>query len=241
LFLRADGNPRHHVPNMGVLYLVNLPLLLLGAYKLVENKPKNSSVIWLFLLTGPLAASLTASTPHAIRGYSMLPGFILISAYGVSSLIQLAISHKPLSKSNLYITSYSLFLISNFFYYLNLYYVIYPYKDSKDWQYGYKQVVDQVTKSHMEYDQIIVTNHYDQPHIFFAFYQQIDPIEYQTYAQTAHQQIANISFKTIQSEDFQSPNSLIVVESERTPTDANIIQKINFLNGDTAFNFVSTN
>jgi len=67
IFLKGDGNARHSATGMGLLYFATLPILLYGAYLLVSNKHPHKTIIWIILISGPAAASLTSGTPHAIR------------------------------------------------------------------------------------------------------------------------------------------------------------------------------
>lgn len=237
LFLRADGNPRHHASGMGLLYLVELPLLVYGIFKLAGSPVKYKHFIWIILLVGPIPASLTASTPHAIRSLFMLPALIILTAYGTSRFIS-TLQH---FKYRFFLLSiFSFLYLVNIFYYFNLYYVVSPVQFSSDWQYGYRELVHKVGESGSNFNTIVITSKYDQPHIFFAFYNRLDPVYYQTFADTAHQKIDNIHFKTIEQSDFQQANALIAVEPDKTPGDAVIKDRILFLNGDIAFNLVTT-
>ena len=63
--------------------------------------------------------------------------------------------------------------------YINNYYQVYPKLYSRDWQYGYKQVVEYIKNHYFEYDQIIFTRHYGEPHMFTLFNLNYDPAKYQ--------------------------------------------------------------
>ena len=130
--------------------------------------------------------------------------------------------------------------ILNIFYYLNLYYVVTPHQYADQWQYGYKQMIQKITPLENQYDQIIVTSLYDQPHIFFAFYQKIDPKEYQQFAETASQGFSKYTFKRIDyQKDAANPNTLIVADPDSTPTNIQPFDQVYLLNGQVAFNLIS--
>lgn len=239
LFLRGDGNPRHSTTGMGLIYLIELPLLLSGIYHLAGSKFRHKHMVWLILLLGPTAASLTASTPHAIRSLLMLPAIPLLSAFGAVKLSQIEI--KSISKK-IPIIVYCFLFIANFAYYLNLYHVIYPVTAAKDWQYGYHQLVEKVGELESDYDHIIITNEYDQPHIYFAFYGQIPPTEYQQFAETASSGFGKYSFKSVKfDEDSRKTNTIIAVGPDRSPTDQEPLYQIKFPDGTIAFNLFETN
>lgn len=85
LFLRGDRNPRVNPGEWGMLYLVELPLIAFGLYKLVSGNKKKSLLLTFWILIVPLATMLMGQT-HGLRNNLMLPAFILISAYALSSL-----------------------------------------------------------------------------------------------------------------------------------------------------------
>src|SRR3989344_7821496 len=66
LFLTGD-NPRHHAPDMGLLYLWELPFVLWGIYAVFLSGGKLFPLILGWVLIAPIAASPTTELPHAIR------------------------------------------------------------------------------------------------------------------------------------------------------------------------------
>lgn len=177
LFTHGDVNPRLAVQTMGQLYVWELPFLLVGIYALVKRKEKNLPVILLWMLIAPIPAATARETPHALRILSILPTFQIIIAYGlyqlVSSTIGGALSGHPRGVFNaFYLLLFVIcFLLSvNIYYYLHDYYIHYPRDWSGEWQYGYKQMVEYVSKIENNYDHIYVTNSLGRPYIYFAFY-----------------------------------------------------------------------
>lgn len=164
LFLTADNNGRHHVPDVGLLYLAEFPLLLAGFYFLVKNKPAWGKFIMIWLVVAPVASALVNDAPHAIRSLLFLPVFQIIVAYGVINLPKFFYFIIPC------------FMFLNACFYLHQYYVHFPVEYAKDWQYGYKEVVKKVLQVEKNYDTIYVTNYYDQPYIYFLFYGRISPV-----------------------------------------------------------------
>ena len=63
--------------------------------------------------------------------------------------------------------------------YLNNYYNVYPKLYSRDWQYGYKQAVSYIRDHYDEYDLIVFTRHYGEPHMFTLFFMGWDPARFQ--------------------------------------------------------------
>lgn len=238
LFLNGDGQARHRAYGMGLVYITLLPFMLFGLYKLLGAKMMNKKVVFIWLLAAPLASGLTADTPHAIRGLMLVVPIQWLTAWGLTE-IYFRIIDRSLLVQRLVAGVLTLSFALNFATFMNLYYVISPHEYSKNWMYGYKELVSYLETVESDYEEIIVSNIYDQPHIYFAFYRQIDPREYQTFAETAHENIGQYYFRSIQIEqDLQVPNSLVVVEPDKTPDNSDIKHQIFFRNGEVAFNVI---
>lgn len=189
-FFKGDTIARHHAPFMALLYVVEIPFLLIGLYVLffskkipLEKRTKVFLLLW-FLVT-PISASLTTGVPHAVRTLNFLPTLQIFISLGLLA------SHFWIQKNQLigkyslirYI-SYGLFLIIclyNFSYYIDQYFVQTNYFAARDWQYGYKKLVSFIAPVHNNYSRVIVSNSkdFDQSYIFFLFYLSYDPRLYQ--------------------------------------------------------------
>jgi len=176
LFLDGD-NKRHHAPDMGLLYLWEIPFLLFGIYKLffsVENK--NRKFIFWWFLTAPLPAVITTELPHAVRTLTFLPTFQIFIAVGiVSAAIYLRSQRIYFKLAGIF---YILFLIFNITYYFHQYYNHLNYETAKYWQYGYASLVEKAKTEYNNYDKIIVSKKLEEPHMFFLFYLKYDPVKY---------------------------------------------------------------
>ncbi|MEK7160101.1 MAG: glycosyltransferase family 39 protein [Patescibacteria group bacterium] len=186
LFVTGDIS-RHHAPGMGILYLFEFPFILFGIYMLLFGKfdPKTKLVVFLWFLLAPLPASITTEVPHAVRTLNFLPTWQIFSALGIIFAVQ-KISNIKYKISKIHI-KYLIFLlcflffIFNFSYYLNQYFVQLNYYDSQDWQYGYKQTIDQVKALESKYKEVIISDKQpmDKSYMFFLFYLKYPPSEYQ--------------------------------------------------------------
>ncbi|MEK7565583.1 MAG: phospholipid carrier-dependent glycosyltransferase [Patescibacteria group bacterium] len=166
LFLNADGNPRHHIPDFGLLYLIEAPFLITGFYYLVKNRPSWLPFLVSWLIAAPVASSIVIDAPHAIRSLLFLPTFQIITAYGLINL----------SKRKLLVFGFLILVFGNFLWYFHQYFVHFPIESASGWQYGYKQAVKKVLALENKYDRIYVTSAYDQPYIYFLFYGRISPV-----------------------------------------------------------------
>ncbi len=85
LYLRGDGNPVHNPGEWGMLYLAELPLLLIGLTALWAKEKKKLILIGAWILITPLATMLLGQT-HGLRNALMLPPFIILTSYVLSNL-----------------------------------------------------------------------------------------------------------------------------------------------------------
>lgn len=234
LFLKGDEVGRHSVVGMGLFYFWEIATLLAGAFYLIKNKSKANSLIFPWLIAAPTASALTTQTPHAVRSLLMLPPLVIISAYGLVQIIKV-------SKNRLLLLMISVLIAGNLFYYLDLYFIHTPVERSQDWQYGYKQAVIKASQLAGEDKPVIFTTEYDQPHIFFLFYQKIDPQWYHDYAREGYKGFANYHFKEIDyRQESLNSGKIIIGSPKEIPRDAPVTDKIDFINGETAFLIIKT-
>jgi len=188
LFVTGD-HERHHAPDMGLLYLWELPFLFLGIYTLLKTKnyEPGTKVLLGWFLISPIAASPTTQLPHAIRTLVFLPTFQIFTAFGIISVIlfvkelrtppaQAGKNKKLLSGCLLFIVF--CFAIFNIVYYLFQYFGRTNMEYSKFWQYGYKEAVTYTESVKDTYKKVVVSIGLEQPYMFFLFYMKYDPVKY---------------------------------------------------------------
>jgi 4-amino-4-deoxy-L-arabinose transferase-like glycosyltransferase len=180
LYLRGGNNHQFNVQNYGLLYSVNTWFLLAGIILALVSKKKTiyALLIWLFL--GALASSLTLESPHTLRSITMLPIPMILTAYGIYSSINFLYEKTKIGKRNIifFVILYAVFLLVPVERYFTQYFKEYPQKYSQAWQYGYKEVSSYIQDSYSQYDKIIITKKYGEPHEFLLFYLKWDPTDY---------------------------------------------------------------
>lgn len=252
LFIKGD-EARHHAPFMGLLYIFELPFLLIGLYKAVfgkiEKKLRYVLLAWFFIT--PIPASITTGVPHAVRTLNFLPTFQIFTAIGIISTFTavLSSSRKILNVNASVLLSFLFLLFSSFniFYYLDQYFIQQNYFNSQAWQYGYEETLAKIRQIEQKYDKIIVTNkpYLDQSYMFFLFYLQYPPSVYQKEGQYAsggfaeNHRFGKYEFRPIEwNQEVKSSKILYVGRSEDFPSNTNIIKTINFLDGKPAIKIV---
>lgn len=184
LFLTGD-NARHHAPDMGLLYLWELPFFLLGMYCVAKKGGRAAYILFGWFFISPIAASPTTELPHAIRSLVFLPTFQIFTAVGIVGTLssvryRLSATNIRLHTSiiRLCIACYMLFVLMNVTYYLHMYFYHMDYEYSQFWQYGYQQAVEYSQLHKSRYKHIVVSTKLEQPHMFFLFYTKYDPVKY---------------------------------------------------------------
>ncbi len=204
LFIKGDPNiTRHHAPNMSLLYLWSFPFLLIGIYTLFFGRKENGIskqsklLVFGWLLSVPIPASITYDIPHAVRTLNFLPTWDIFIAIGLlSTFIYLQIKLKPFIRYAVY-GLIGLVMILNISYYLDQYFVQQNYYYALDWQYGHRQVTEYVKPIQEKYRKIIVSDRGEmsQSYIFFLFYLKYDPAQYLAGGGTRPDKLAFANFE----------------------------------------------
>ncbi len=175
LFFTGD-NDRHHAPDMGLMYLWELPLLLVGIYSVWRVGGKGAMLLISWILLAPVAASPTSETPHAIRTLVFLPALQILTAVGMVTVLTHFKPRKHIARVATIL--YGVFIIINTVYYFHMYYAHLNHEYSRFWQYGYEEAVRYAEAHKTKYDKIVVSTTLEQPHMFFLFYTKYDPVKY---------------------------------------------------------------
>ncbi|HVZ58487.1 MAG TPA: glycosyltransferase family 39 protein, partial [Patescibacteria group bacterium] len=246
LFLHGDGGVQHHAYNIGMLYLWDFPFIFLGIIYLLRKRTKKIWLLFFVFLLAPLPAAITTGTPHPVRAIAMIPAFQIFAAAGVVWLAILLQKKKILLVTVLSLSG--LLLVINFAYYLYSYYVLTPVKYGYFWQYGNKQAVEYAAQHESSYQRIIMTYVYDQPYIYYLFYNKVDPKWYQknwNYSGNGtvdrfYRKIGIYEFMDITPKDFNRKNTLLIGTPQEIPDGVGKLKDtITFPDGRVAYKIVA--
>ncbi|MGB9706530.1 MAG: glycosyltransferase family 39 protein [Microgenomates group bacterium] len=171
LFLKGAGLAQYGVPNRGVTYLFELPLIILGIFWLFQ---KERSFFWLlvwWILISPIANSFTGPA-HPVRAVFLLLAAPILSAGGVTFVWERIKKQKIKTGFLLGILLISFLSFRRF---LIDYFLFYPQAHTSTWQAGYRPLYQKLALLEKNYDEILVTKFYGEPHIFYLFYRQYNP------------------------------------------------------------------
>lgn len=178
-FLFTDQvNPqRYRVPLIGLMYIFELPLLIIGIWKILRMYKRIGLFLIGWILITFIGVALTFDDiPNMQRTLMVFPALSLLVAFGFVELV-LVLKHSFLRKT-FFIASavIVLFFVS---FYLHQYYIHAPKYQPWHRNSGYKDLVQSVNQLGGNYEKIVITNRESAPTIFFLFYNRYDPIEFQ--------------------------------------------------------------
>jgi 4-amino-4-deoxy-L-arabinose transferase-like glycosyltransferase len=233
LFLSGDNNPRHSIQLVGELYLVQLPLFLLGLYYIFKQKPISFLPLILWLVIAPIPAALTTATPHVLRSLPLVIPFSIISALGLLQLIKLKFWRYLM----VILGAGLIFELSR---YLYIYHLDYPRVYSSHWQYGYQSAVSYINENFSQYDHIYFTRELGRPSIYYWFYSRTDPAEVQaannvvSKDQGEYLEYGKLNFQLAHNQQF--PAKSLIIAGPGDILAATFIKSIKALDGRIIFN-----
>lgn len=240
LFLTADMD-RHHAPEVGLLYLWDLPFILAGIYFFIRKDfdIKSKVIVFWWFLIAPIASSVTWGVPHSLRSEIYLPTFQIFIAIAVY------IFYSQAKNKVLFAILVSLVLMVNFAFYLHQYYVHMPIEYSKAWLYGRKEAAEFTESIKSDYDRVIVSTKLEQPHEFWLYYTKYDPKKYLADGGTVsggfledRNKFDKYLFKPINYEKQSEAKTLFVGTPNELKGKPNILKIINYLNKEPAIYIV---
>lgn len=175
LFLDSGFPDRYRIPQMGLLYLFELPTILVGFYFMLRRYLKTAIFLSVWIIFGIVGSALTSDDiPNLQRVLLILPPLTIFSAYGVLAIYNFVQSKK--NKIRVILLFFAMLIIFfNVSYYLVQYY--FQGKVYRTWyrQDGYEQMVLEVNRLLTDYKYAEITDRESTPAVFFMYYGKYDP------------------------------------------------------------------
>lgn len=246
-FFKGAPTEQFKIPGLGLFYIWEAPLLLLGFIYLFKSKlgTRISILILFWLFSGPLPAAFATGTPHAMRSLSDLPAPQFLSLLG---LFWLTAKFKIYSK--LLLGVWLFVFILSIFYLSHQYFEVLPRAQSQAYQYGLNQAIPYILSLESNYNSIIVSSekNLSQSYMFYLYWSKYDPATYHAKGGTPSGGFAQIhvigkyAFRPIHWQDERfSPKTLYVGNPDDFPAGAGFLKKFTSLDGTPAVELYSLN
>ncbi|MBU0998325.1 glycosyltransferase family 39 protein [Patescibacteria group bacterium] len=181
LFYQGGKHYQFNIPGTPLLYTVNAPFILIGLFLIIKQKGKEKLVLFSWLFLSPIASSLTkgSEVPHTLRQIVMIPIPMILGSIGIYNSWKWISSKKLKFESEYIIAAMYLFVLGCSIYsFFGSYLKDYRSNYSWSWQYGYKETVEFLKEKYPDYEKIIISKEYGEPHEFILFYWPWDPVDY---------------------------------------------------------------
>lgn len=219
---------------MGLLYLFQLPLILMGIYSLtkMENLSNEKKFIIAWIIIGMIPSGLTFEkySPHrSIMVFTMLN---IISGVGLYYFLD--IFNKKIYLIKLLAFSILTFAISiNFIYFVHIYTVNFPVEKSESIHYPFEQVARYAWSEYQNYDQIVFDPLFGDvapvigtaAHYYIAYYGNYPPYKLQKEYKIGEKEreviFDKFSIRKVDwREDYKLKNTLIIASVWSLPIDS---------------------
>ncbi len=205
LFIQGDGNPRFSTQDVGELYLIDLPFLLLGLYFLFKNKDGYWWLIPVWFLLGIIPAATARETPHALRIETVIPTLQILVAIGLVEFIFMFKKHRQMAMG----AFLALLGVSTFYFYHG-YTAHYAREYSSEWQYPYMATVAYVKSQQNNFKSIEMTEELGRPYIYFLLYTKYNPKSFRANAKIDREALGFVHVRSFDKYKFlknvDSPN-----------------------------------
>jgi len=179
LFVYGDLFRRHRVEGMGVLYLWELITVLVGLGFVFLRRNKENLFLLFGILICFLPAAISYPVPHALRSLNAACFFAVISAIGLVKIVSFCKQKLGKRISQIAIIFVALMIGVFVNYYQHQYFTVNAENSSYYWGDPFKQMVLYVNSVSNQYEKIIVSGTNWKPYMYFLFFSQTNPADFQ--------------------------------------------------------------
>lgn len=165
----------YKIPNLGLLYIIELPFVLIGLFFLLIKKDNFYRLLLLWIVIAPVTAALTVDdAPNIQRAIVLFPILEIVAAFGIYIFLK---GQKNFQKY--LVVAIGIIFIFNVYYFTHQYFV--HSKVHRPWyrNNGFSEMLTTVKKSYASYDSVIVTKAMGGVYPLVLFHMQYDPVKYQ--------------------------------------------------------------
>lgn len=177
LFVRGTPEPIQQIHGFSVFFPIQFIFILIGSYYLAKNY-KKYPIFLIFLFLFPTPAAITWNWFSEVRVLPFFAFLTIIAGHGLNQLISL-LSKKSKLLSVVTLSGLGIIFLNSFAVLLTTLFLYIPYAEKGDWQFGFREIMNEIKPYYENYDQVILETGHAQPHIFTLFYLQYNPAKYQ--------------------------------------------------------------
>lgn len=171
LFFEGDADLQRGAENFSTFYGILLPALVVGLVLIFRDRRKEMKLLTVWVLLSPIPAALTSDPFHTYRSLLLYFALTLLISFGL-----LRIFHYL--KFRIFAILILGVLFINLSQFLYSYFVLTPVARAKDWDYGYKQLVEFIN-TQTDYDKVVIDDQKTEGYIHFLFFNKLNPAIYQ--------------------------------------------------------------
>lgn len=245
LFLNERGE-QFKAPNLGLLYLFELPLIILGILFITRIGISTKVVIFIFSwgLIAIIPGAITTGYAHPMRIFSFLPLPQIFAAIGF--LVFFSYLKNWNKVKNIGLITFSFILLIFVLWFFHSYFTLVPRELSRHFQYGVLQALDEAARIESSYDRVVVSNRdrLFESYMFYLYLHKVDPSKYQEQGGTIsggfaeEHKIGKYEFGSI--EDKIYPNTLYILNPDELKSGMTKLKEILYLDGGTSLILATT-
>lgn len=182
-YVAGDSSLRYSMANHGMFYLIELPFFILGFCLLFKQHPRAWLLLTIWLLLAPIPTALVGRA-YGLRSIAMLPIPMIFASYG---LVQTAQYLQSRQLKKIYITLIAVIFLLSAANWLARYIYFYPVYAQYWYDSAQKEMIEYAKSQEQNYDHIILTRYYGKTEMYYAFYAQVAPSQYQQFSQEKKQ------------------------------------------------------
>lgn len=173
LFIREPQEPSTVIAGNSIFYAFEFIPWAVGLFYVFKNTGKYKSIVLLIVLS-VLPAVATWNWFQPGRVMALLACFSIVISVGLNEIFKIM----PKKLVNLCLSAFVIYSLVSALYLFESINVYSPYRDSGNYQPGFKETVPEVMKIEENYNQVIIDTPQAQPYIFYLFYGKYNPKEY---------------------------------------------------------------
>lgn len=188
LFFNGLNMTQQGTLGLGVLYLFELPFLILGIIFLIRQKINKKGLLCFWIMLGLLPASLTNNEQSSVRSLLILPPLLVIISLGVDKFINLINNLRNIFVRLGFLTVFGFFILINLIQAFLVFAVHFPMQKGEAFMEGTKETILYALTNKDKYSEIVYDPYrgieapyiVNIPYMYILFYSSYNPAAYQT-------------------------------------------------------------